>query len=131
MGAQADLASGIVVCIIFLLSGLFLRAMSSSEPPLKGSAGRFVASSMTEFMEDIPSLDGFDLPKVAVFDLDATCWNHYGLDHKESKNKLAFSPPFRWVAETRQVCDSAGKEVKIFPDLPKVLLALHQAGVAI
>lgn len=75
---------------------------------------------------ETPSLEGFSLPRVAVFDLDETCWNHFGLDHKPP-----FKPPFSWCDEKRTVIDSGGKVVKMFPDLAAVILALHEAGVVL
>jgi len=72
------------------------------------------------------SSDRFCVPRVAVFDLDETCWNHFGLDHKPP-----FRPPFGWSAVTGQVLDSVGSPVRIFPELRSVLLSLHQAGVKI
>lgn len=96
-------------------------------PQPRGSIARLIGVSAANARSDLPDLQGFKLPRVAVFDLDETCWKHYGLDLAQPQ----FRPPFRWCSETRQVLDTAGRHVKIFPELPQVLLALHQAGVTI
>lgn len=67
------------------------------------------------------------LPKVAVFDLDETCWKHVGLDCKKPK----FVAPFAWCEAARKVLDSKGTPVNMYPELVSVLLTLHQAGIAI
>jgi len=68
---------------------------------------------------------GLYLPKVAVFDLDQTCWSHTGLD----LSKYKFAPPFRWSPDRDTVVDSNDRAVEIFSELSAVLLGLYQAGV--
>jgi len=93
--------------------------------PAKGQKGqRQWPAPPARFEGPIPRLED-PVPLVAVFDLDETCWSHFGLDHKADK----FQPPFRWCEQGRCVVDSADKPVMIFPELPAVLLALSQAGV--
>mmetsp|Transcript_23440 Transcript_23440/g.54132 ORF Transcript_23440/g.54132 Transcript_23440/m.54132 type:complete len:319 (+) Transcript_23440:68-1024(+) len=74
-----------------------------------------------------PDLNGYTLPRVAVFDLDETCWDHLGLDLQ----RYRFSPPFTWSAAHETVIDSKGQRVLVFRELRAVLMGLYQAGVVL
>eukprot|EP00928_Gymnodinium_smaydae_P011486 TRINITY_DN1422_c2_g1_i2.p2 TRINITY_DN1422_c2_g1~~TRINITY_DN1422_c2_g1_i2.p2 ORF type:complete len:543 (+),score=125.80 TRINITY_DN1422_c2_g1_i2:145-1773(+) len=100
----------------------------SAVPTGRGRGGISAKSSLRPAFppeaEDILELSAsFDLPRVAVFDLDDTCWKH-GLDRKPFKG-----PPFTWSDAHGTLVDSGGAPVRFLADLGAVLLSLHRAGV--
>lgn len=64
------------------------------------------------------------LPTAVLVDLDKTVWP-YWLDYH------ADGPPFRQHPDGTTVADRRGKQVKMFPETPAVLTALHQAGIPV
>merc|ERR1712032_1105753 len=77
--------------------------------------------------DDPPDLAalGIPLPRVVIFDLDDTCWRQ-ALDRKGFKGA-----PFRWDPTCKTVLDTRSTPVRLYPEVPSVLLALRQAGVQV
>lgn len=105
--------------------GSVAEALNAEAEAAGAAHDQYAEEHWQEAVEPL-NLEGFNLPKVAVFDLDETCWDHFGLDHKPP-----FRPPFCRCATRDAIVDSAGREVKIFPELRQVLLSLHYAGVTL
>ena len=70
------------------------------------------------------------VPKLVIFDLDATLWPGWLNLPENPPRDTRLNPPFR-MDSNGNIYDSINREVKPFEDVPQILCKLHKEGYQI